>query len=189
MHHRFTAFTASVALCFALTASAADVATPRDCRALTWMECATFVRSVLNGTTDSRAVIAIGVVWSDKFAESYKRIQDLGRAPTETDTDRLIAELEQKVDPVSWASDQAIDAAIRQYVPRLAPLIAMVESAPFAALSAFFWPSRIASDDAALRDTNQEIQEAIFVVLDKSGKRDRYRSFVGELRTQIGPKP
>ena len=105
-------------------------------------------------------VFELATQWDRTFRAAYFRVK--GQPRSTSDVDLILEQARSKVSPIEWAQDKLIDAAVKKYLPRLAPLIGFLASAPATALTTFLTPSQTASDLDELESVNKDLQDLIF---------------------------
>ena len=146
-------------------ASTADV-----CRG-TWANCGGAVKTdLMRRPQDPRAIVELGNLWAAAYERQYEFLRSQGRLQQSTpDADKIFEAVKSKIDPVEIASDRlkdkAVEALIKKYLSRLAPLIKFASGPYIEALKAFFTSSEIASDYDELRLMNDDIQQRIAELL------------------------
>ncbi len=134
------------------------------------------------------AAFELAVQWDRAYRVAYLRVK--GQRRTTSDVDKILEELRSKVDPIEWAKDKLVDAAVKNYLPRLAPLVDFLASAPATALTVFLTPSQTASDFDELESLNKDVQTLLFSLTSNALRDDwkmRYTTLIQQI--PLSPKP
>lgn len=180
----------AVALMLAFVSS--HGATPLKCSTGTWMACAMQIENEVVKNRDyylkdPKAALALGAEWDRVFQAAYLRLAKQPRS--ESDLAQVRQEIEDKLNPANYVKDKALESLVKKYLPRLAPVLEVLASAPVAALSVFLTPSQIASDLDILLTTNKEVQARLWDVLLPAMKPDWRKNYLELLKSIPPPGP
>lgn len=177
-------------LVHASAALAADAAS--SCAHGPWLTCGQAVEAALSrNPSDPKAVLTLATLWAGAFDKQYNLLRERGRLVASTpDAGKIFEEVKSKVDPLEVlkdrATDKALDAAVKRYLPRLAPLIAFAGGPIGVALKSFFNSSEVASDYDELRRMNDSISQKVSILLMPHLKPD-WKSALNKAAQQAGP--
>jgi len=138
------------------------------CRRGTWINCGLAVRHELAALTpsDTKAVIDLAVSWANAYDVQIEALRRQGRLERATPAaERVERVLDENFNPISIAQDQAEEALLKRYLPKLAVLFEWASAPWVAAAKAYFDGQDIATDYDELRQANDLIQEQIMTLL------------------------
>src|SRR6266567_5491553 len=128
-----------------------------------WANCGIAIRKEFEAgaVTPERAVTLAGF-WGNAFDARYMFLRKSGQIEESTpDADKITDSIKDKVDPVNFDIDQAEEALVKKYLPRLAPVLEWASSGIVEAIGAFLNSSEIASDRKELFLMNDDLQKRI----------------------------
>ncbi len=186
----FVRFGLAVALMLVFVSS--HSATPLKCSTGTWMTCAVQIEDEVvknrdHYLKDPKAALALGAEWDRVFQAAYLRLAKQPRS--ESDLALVRQEIEGKLNPANYVKDKALESLMKKYLPRLAPVLEVLASAPVAALAVFLTPSQVASDLDILMTTNKAVQARLWDVLLPAMKPDWRKNYLELLKTIPPPGP
>ncbi len=180
------------------------------CAGLTTQDCGHLVSRLLEDgrqyyNTHPTDALRIAAEWDRSFRRFYLAHRD--QPLSEGDLAKIEREVRDRIDPIGLAEDHLLEEGVKRWLPRLAPILAAVASAPVEFLLAYLWPSPAATDLQMLMPVNRRIHGAVAGILDHSLEQDwltRYHSALrqvsvprgktpvvggGDLGPQVGPDP
>lgn len=133
------------------------------CQGGTWSNCGVAVKQWLdfNSNPSVPDLIAVAMQWNAAYDAQYNALRASGHLQTSTpDADKIFEAVKDKLDPREMAKDQAVDALVKKFLPKVAPVLKFASDNPFmVALKAFFTSSEIATDYDELRLMNDDLQD------------------------------
>jgi hypothetical protein len=172
--------------------STAFAASPADIYKGTWANCGIAVKTELQkNPQDPKAVVELGNLWAAAYDKQYEWLRAKGRLQQSTpDADKIFETVKSKLDPIEVASDKlkdkALEALVKRYFSRLAPLVKFAGGPIGEALKAFFNSSEIATDYDELRLMNDDIQQRVALLLQPYLKPN-WQSLVDTAARQAAP--
>ena len=160
--------------CSVVYGASADEVCPKS----TWANCGMAVKAELaRQPGDPKRILTLGGLWAASYDKQYDFLRSRGRLERSTpDAEKIFAEVESKVNPIDIVSDKVkdkvLEAAVKRYLAKLAPILKFASSPLAAALKAFFESSEIASDYDELRLMNDDLQTSISTQLSPYLKPD-----------------
>lgn len=144
------------------------------CPNSTWSNCGIAVKQELQTKpSDPKKVIQLAMLWGAAYDAQYNELRKKSRLQTSTpDSDKIFEQVSSKLNPVDIATDKALDALVKKFLPRVAPVLEWASSPLAVALKAFFDSSEIASDYDELRLMNDAIQNRVAILLQPYLKPD-----------------
>jgi hypothetical protein len=170
-------------------------ATPtiKECKG-TWSNCGVAVKQWLdsNANPNVQDLIAVAMQWNAAYDKQYNALRASGRLQKSTpDADKIFEAIKGKLDPREMAKDQAVDALVKKFLPKVAPVLKWASDNPFmVALKAFFTSSEIASDYDELRLMNDDLQGRFMSILTPKldpDWNDKFKAAVNEAVPSIRP--
>lgn len=163
--------------------------TPANCSTMTLTECEHLVVGRLRAKplmSPADAVRLVSTYWDPRFETAYLALTASDRAKP-TDVEKLKAEAASRLNPIDYLRDKAIEDAVKRYMPRLAPILAAISSAPAEFLFILFWPSPTATPAQELGYANKRVQDELWKILRPYMKTDWESQYVRDIRIRIGP--
>jgi len=157
------------------------VSSPANCDNMTWQDCAKFVKDQLPALKDKpeSAIPFVVKYWAPKFETVYRNRRHDDE--TLSDLEKIQKEIEGKVNPVNWATDKVLDAALKSFLPRIATIVAILDTVSVEGVLAFLWPSSTATEGDELRHANDEIHRSVFTLLDRKASAKGWQARYLEL--------
>lgn len=138
----------------------------------TWSNCGVAAKQWLDANPNAsvQELLAVAAQWNMAYDKQYNDLRARGQLQQSTpDADKVFEAVKDKLDPREMAKDQAVDALVKQFLPKVAPVLKWASDNPFiVALKAFFTSSEIASDYDELRLMNDDLQQRFINVLTPS---------------------
>lgn len=161
------------------------------CAGLTTHDCGRLVLRLLEDgrqyyNTHPTDALRVAAEWDQSFRRFYLAHRD--QPLLERDLAKIEREVRDRIDPIGLAEDRLLEEGVKRWLPRLAPILAVVASAPVEFLLAFLWPSPAATDLQMLMPTNGRIHVALAGILDHSLERDWLTRYQGALRQVTVPR-
>lgn len=146
-----------------------------SCHNLTMFNCAKRVRDTLTANSvaladDPQRAIRIAAEWDTVYRKAYLGLK--GQPRSESDLNKLRDAIVEKINPVEIAKEKALDALVKRYLPRLAPVMAFLSTAPMTAVTTFLTPSEVASDLDELEAANKAVHEALWPIVTSKAQPD-----------------
>jgi hypothetical protein len=171
-------------------ATAQPLITPKDCSKLTFVQCESWIRRELEQARDFAQILSLAAMWNKKYEESYIALKAKGMdVRSHADIEKIENAVADKISPIVWAKNQARDAFIKQYLPRVSVIMKYLGSLPGVALQTFLWPSQTATEFDELISSNKSVHSVVMKKLDPYLKTDWDKRYIDVLQDTKPPGP
>ncbi len=159
------------------------------CANTTWSNCGVAVKEALQkNPSDPKDILQIASAWGMAYEARYNELRKKGRVEKATpDADKIFESVSSKLNPLEIAKDKTVDALVKKYFARLAPVVEWAGGSIAEGFNAFFDSSEIATDYDELRLMNDDIQSRVSTLLQPYFKPD-WKQTLNQAVKEAGPQ-